>query len=250
MSRSVTIDDPEFFCELLALPSHETLRQPDIDTYPQARCQLPHQPTEVKLAKRLRVLLDTLATVLVRESGNPAAVAAAIHTHGGDKPEVHLYFTFNHTTAGVLRIASQHVQSIFQNLYRLPGPLELSTDSLDVRPEDYDIVKDIIRIVHDFCWQLFTKRVNKRRHILHFIEEVLQQDSSHLDNKKLEKYKVLHEILCGVVALVDEAPSALDNRRSNELFFAWARLLDLEVMPDLDEKREIDGLQEAEKDLG
>jgi len=185
MSETVPIgpEDPEYYAELLRnisrpanwrLPSHER-SCPDIPTIQGAD----DGPPTCQWQWRLQTLLDAVADISLCQQRNVSATMARIMDDKGTL-ETRLYIVFNHEDDEAARRCPEHLQSIFKMLRQVPYRPPTADGSPKVISEDLE--NDLIKIcgtIHNYSFDIFAHRVNKRKHRLLDIQGYIEQDREH-----------------------------------------------------------------------
>ena len=174
---SIGIGDPEYYAELLSVIPRDANRRllsnehpcPDIAGIPSV---------DPLLAQRLQTLLDVLANISLCQKGNVSATMASIKPDKG-LIETQLYIAFNHEEDNSARSCPEHLKSIFGMLHEVPyQPLETDASPKLIAGELEDKLVDICEAIHNYSYEIFEYRVNKRRKKFSQIWGYIEQESA------------------------------------------------------------------------
>jgi hypothetical protein len=238
MTRWLDIDDPEFYVELLSSSSQRVKEQSPFDQHmPNRRTSIPNN--DPQLSKRLRALLDLLASVIVKKPKNPAAMAASM-----SQDEVTIYFTFDTDEVGV----EDYLNAIL-HLLRQVVQKEAASQGGSYKA-GFDRLEELIEIVHNFCWESFAKRVRKGRLVLDEARKELDRSST-LSSITRRAYTLLLSKVSEVIQIFDECQALckIDRQSARKLSMAYGALLVEKFVPNVHEKRHYKMLQMAEQQL-
>jgi hypothetical protein len=233
MTRSLDTDDPEFYVELLS----QLIPQSERRSHMLGRCL-----SVASGDPQLQELLDALALVIMKHPENPAAVAASLSSD-----RVKIYLTFNTDEDGV----EDHLKAILRLLrqvhQKVHAPQEESPwTSRENTPE----LEELIRIVHDFCWESFAKRVSKGRLAL---EEARMQLARFDDMSPVYRSNDtwLLDTVAEIIRLFEECQTPYDIGRefACKLSDAYRALLDKRILPDVHKGISVNDLRVIERRL-
>src|SRR6267142_2820661 len=168
-------EDPEYYTELLRKTSRVTNWRLPSDERP---CpDIPGiQDIDSPLTQRLQTLLDVLADISLCQRGNVSATMACLRDDSGTL-ETRLYIVFSHEDDKAAHRCPEHLKIIFNMLpqvsYKSPamdGSPEVVADLLEI-----DFI-EICRVIHNYSFDIFAHRVNKRTHKLSDIRGYIEQD--------------------------------------------------------------------------
>ena len=131
------------------------------------------------LAQRLRTLLDVVTDISLCHRGNVSATMARLR-EGEGTLETQLYI--NHEDEAARRCFQHLVQSIFAMLSQVPCKSATIDDSpKDIGSEFTHNLIEISRAIHNYSFEIFAHRVNKRKHKLSDIQTYIAQDQTHFE---------------------------------------------------------------------
>jgi hypothetical protein len=183
---SIGFEDPEYYAELLSVTPRDANRPLLSNEHP---CPdvLGIHGVDAPLAQCLQTLLDVVADISLCQKGNVSATMACIK-QDKDALETQIYIAFNHETDEAARSCPNHLQSIFgmlrQVLYQPPvtdGSPKVIAKELEGK------LVEICRAIHNYSYDIFAYRVNKRKHKLSQIRGYIEQGSTYLSTELRSK---------------------------------------------------------------
>ena len=185
-----------------------------------------------------------LATVLVVEPGNSAAVAATISKSPDGSLHTSIYYTFNSATSSTMAQTQDYLNQILSHLRTSPSATRLSLADKSA----VECIKTLLHIVHMHCWGSFQKRVNKRLGLLSQARDIIA--SADAETLVLEDRQVYNEILDVIDIVVDIArvhegtsPATLHDDDVDNLIGVYERLTSLNALsPEGDAQQRLDEL--------
>jgi hypothetical protein len=177
----IDANDPEYYTELLRNASRAAGRRLPLDE--QRPCpDIPGvQGVDSPLSRRLQTLLDVLADISLYERGNVSATMASLRNNSGTL-ETQLYIVFNRELEdGEVHDCRHHLETIFDKLRQVPyeppapatdGSPKTIADSLQFR------LLDLCKVIHDYSFDVFAYRVNKRKKRLSEIQGYIEHDQT------------------------------------------------------------------------
>jgi len=138
------------------------------------------------LSRRLQTLLDVVADISLCQQRNVSATMARLMNDNGTL-ETRLYIVFNHEDDESARHCPEYLRlpSIFKMLRQVPYEPSTMDGSPKVIPEDLenDLIK-ICRTIHNYSFNIFARRVNKRKYRLLDIQGYIEQDREHFTSQQ------------------------------------------------------------------
>ena len=168
-----TSDDPEYYAELL----HKSCRPTDRrqQTNQQACGNILIQNIDDELSKLLQTLLDVIADISIREHGNVSATMASV-IREGDVLKTQLYIVFDHQNDDAAIMCRNHLETIFQMLHKIPyTPTDRGAPKIMPKTSKESFI-EICRVIHNYSFNIFRSRVNKRKKNLLEIRNHIEQD--------------------------------------------------------------------------
>ena len=180
---SIGIEDPEYYAELLSVTPRDANRRLLSNEHP-----CPDVPgihgVDSPLAQRLQTLLDVIADISLCRKGNVSATMACIKQ---DKDDIgtHLYIAFNHENDEAARSCPDHLQSIFGMLHQVPYQPPVTDGSPKVIAKELEgKLIEICRAIHNYSYNIFEYRVNKRKHKFSQIRGYIEQESTNFSSEQ------------------------------------------------------------------
>jgi hypothetical protein len=169
---SIAPEDPEYFAELLhKIPRTANRRLPSNG---QSCPDIPGiQGVDVTLTRRLQTPLDAVADISLCQRGNVSATMASLKDNAGTL-ETKLYIVFNHENDDSAHCCDEHLTNILNMLRQVPdrhaagGSPKVITKNLE---KDYI---GICQAIHDYSFEIFQHRVNKRKGTLSVIQKYIE----------------------------------------------------------------------------
>ena len=200
-----TPDHPEYYAELLQKSSRPDNRRPE--TNQQSCVNIPGiQNVHDELSKRLPTLLNVIADISIRERGNVSATMASI-IRDGDVLKTQLYIVFNHENDDAAIKCKDHLETIFRMLCKVRHP-PTNRGSPKIIPST--LMEDFIKIcavIHNYSFNIFKSRVNKRKNKLWDIRNYIEHDEGHFNP---QQRTTLLEFLTYVANIIVEVTDAED----------------------------------------
>ncbi|KAF8327194.1 uncharacterized protein EI90DRAFT_3018263 [Cantharellus anzutake] len=210
----VGTEDPEYYAELLSktyrlanrrLLSNETLCS-DIPSI---------QDVDGSLSQCLRRILDVIADISLCKRGNVSATMACVKANK-DALETQVYITFNHKNDGAASSCPIHLQSIFDMLSRVPYRSHgVDSSPKDISSELEGSLFEICRTIHNYSFDIFAYRVNKRKHKLSDIWKYIEQDGGEFD---LRQRTLLLNFLSHVGTIIEVVANAQTTKQLSSNF--------------------------------
>ena len=171
----IDVGDPEYYANLLNMTPRDTNWRLLSNEHPCPDHGVPSiHGIDALLAGRLQTL-DVVADISLCQRRNVSATIACIKKEK-DTLETQLYIAFNHEDDEAARSCSEHLQSIFGMLHQVPYQPSASDSSLKVIAKDLeDKLIEICRAIHNYSYDIFEYRVNKRKHKLSEIRGYIEQ---------------------------------------------------------------------------
>jgi hypothetical protein len=204
----IDANHPEYYAELLSNGART-----------ERRC-LP--PEERRFYPHIPRILDLVADVSHCERGNVSATMASLTANRGTL-ETQLYTVFNRGLGddGIHRCRN-HLKTIFNKLQQVsresPAP---ATNDLpeDIEPSLKEYLVDLCKVIHDYSFDVFAYRVNKRKASLSVIRGHIKQDpTARFGYEDHSKLIVFFQNLEAIIKAVDDARATKQfSRRSIDL---------------------------------
>ena len=180
---SIGIDDPEYYAELLRVTIRDANRRLLSDERPCPDISGVHG-VDPQLAQRLKTLLDVVADISLCQRGNVSATMACIKS-GEDAVETQLYIAFNHENDEAAGSCPEHLQSIFRMLHNVPYQSPVQDGSSKVIGKELGgKLVEICVAIHNYSYDVFKYRVNKRKHKLSEVRGYIEQESTYFTSKQ------------------------------------------------------------------
>ena len=183
---SIGIEDPEYYAELLSVTPRDANRPLLSNEHP---CPdvLGIHGVDASLAQRLQTLLDVVADISLCQKGNVSATMACIK-QDKDALETQIYIAFNHETDEAARSCPNHLQSIFGMLRQVFYKPPVTDGSPKVIAKELEgKLVEICRAIHNYSYDIFAYRVNKRKHKISQIRGYIEQGSTYLSTELRSK---------------------------------------------------------------
>ena len=171
----IDTEDPEYYAELFC-------KIPRV-VNPRVQSSCPGVPgiqgVDGSLSRRIQTLLDAVADISLCRRGNVSATMACLKDDNGSL-ETRLYIVFNHENDEAARRCPEHLQVIFNMLRQVPykPPPTGGSPKVMANELENDFV-DICRAIHNYSFDIFAHRVNKREHKLSEIRRYIEHDQTH-----------------------------------------------------------------------
>jgi hypothetical protein len=174
---SINPEDPEYFADLLHKIPRTANRRLASDG--QSCPDVPGiQGVDFALTLRLQTLLDAVADISLCRRGNVSATMASLKDNAGIL-ETQLYIVFNHENDDSAHYCDEHLQNIFTMLRKVTyiqpekgGSRKVIANELE------DSCIEICRAIHNYSYETFLYRVNKRKDMLSEIQKYIEQDQT------------------------------------------------------------------------
>src|SRR5216683_5643026 len=192
-----TLDDPEYYAELLQKSSRPADRRQPAN---QQSCgNIPAiQNVDDELSKRLRTLLDVIADISICEHGNVSATMASV-IRDGNVLKTQLYIVFNHQNDDAAMNCGNHLETIFRMLREVPyTPTDRGSPKFMPNTLKEDFI-EICAVIHNYSFNIFKSRVNKRKKNLLEIRNHIEQDEGFF---KPEQHSTLLKFLSCVANIM------------------------------------------------
>ncbi|KAF8332391.1 uncharacterized protein EI90DRAFT_3154245 [Cantharellus anzutake] len=165
----VGTEDPKYYAELACrIPNRRPLSDEKL-------CS-DIQGVDEQLSQRLRALLDAVADISLRKRGNVSATMASVMDNKGTL-ETQVYIAFNHEDDDAASSCSDHLRSVFDMLSQVPyKPHGVDSSPKDISKEPEGSLTEVCRAIHNYSFDIFAYRVNKREHKLSTIRRYIEQD--------------------------------------------------------------------------
>ncbi|KAF8324259.1 uncharacterized protein EI90DRAFT_2346388 [Cantharellus anzutake] len=208
----VDTEDPEYYAELLSetcpnrcLLSNETLCS-DIPGV---------QGVDDPSSRRLQTLLDVVADISLRKQGNASATMACIKANKGAL-ETQVYIAFNHNDDGAASNCPVHLQSIFDRLSCVPyRPHVVAGSPKGISSELEGSLFEVCTAIHNYSFDLFAYRVNKRKHKLSDIRSYIEQEKRQFNSRQRS---MLLEFLLHVESIIKVVTNAQTTKQLSSDF--------------------------------
>jgi hypothetical protein len=184
MSRinTFTPNDPEYYAEVFSKTSRPAdRRQP---SGPQSCIDIPGiQDVDDSVAKRLQTLLHVIADISLCKRGNFCATTACLK-YNGDTLETRLFIAFNHENDTAAGRCSDHLNTIFEMLRKVDyTPPERGSPKFIEETSKPDFFR-VCEAIHNYSFDIFAYRVNKREHKLSEIRGYVEKDVTHFTDRE------------------------------------------------------------------
>ena len=183
MLDKLGIEDPEYYAELLSVTPRDANRCLLSNEHP-----CPDVPgihgVDAMLAQLLQTLLDVVADISLCRKGNVSATMACIKQDKDDL-ETQLYIAFNHENDEAARSCPDHLQSVFGMLQQVPCQPPVTDGSPKVIAKELEgNLIEICRAIHNYSYNIFEYRINKRKHKLSQIRGYIEQESTNFSSEQ------------------------------------------------------------------
>ena len=172
----INTEDPEYYAELFC-------KIPRVANW-RVQSSWPGVPRSTQVAdglisRRLQSLLDAVANISLCRRGNVSATMASLKDHHGST-ETQFYIVFNHENDDAAGRCSEHLQTVFNMLRRVPYIKSSTGGSPKIMPNELesDFI-DICRAIHNYSFDIFVHRVLKRESKFSMIRRYIEQDQTH-----------------------------------------------------------------------
>jgi hypothetical protein len=214
---SIGIEDPEYYAELLSVTPRDVNRRLLSNEHP-----CPDVPgihgVDAPLAERLQTLLDVVADISLCQKGNVSATMACIK-QDKDALEIQLYIAFNHENDEAARSCPKHLQSIFGMLHQVPYQPPATDGSPKVIAKELEgKLFEICRAIHNYSYDMFKYRVNKRKHKLSQIRGYIEQESTYFTPQ--QRYTLVY-----FLKHVDMIIKVVDTQATKQLSYMHIQML-------------------------
>jgi hypothetical protein len=201
----IDIGDPEYYADLLNMTPRDANRRllcPDHDVPGIHGVNAP-------LAGRLPTLLDVVADISLCQKRNVSATMTCIKKDK-DTLETQLYIAFKTEDDEAARSCPEHLQSIFGMLHQVPYQPSASDSSPKVIAKELeDQLVEICRAIHNYSYDIFEYRVNKRKLKLSEIRGYIEQGPTPFTSQQ-------HSTLMGFLWHVDSIVKIVTNARDTK----------------------------------
>jgi hypothetical protein len=184
---SIGIEDPGYYAELLSVTSRSVTSR-DANRRLLSNDPCPDIPSihdlDAPLAQRLQTLLDVVADISLCQKGNVSATMASI-APDKDALETQIYIAFNHKDDEAAHSCPNHLQSIFEMLHQIPyQPAAIDGSPMVIAEELEDKLVEICAAIHNYSYDIFKHRVNKREHKFSQIRGYIEQGPAYFTSEQ------------------------------------------------------------------
>jgi len=251
----LTLSQPEPYIELLCLSDRDIEGRQILDGNSHASYNAPTGEIDDldQPVKQLRSLLDTLASVLAQRPGNSVAVAAAISKDSNGLLRTKIYYTFNSSEEGDMNETNEYLNTILFHLRTINTPPAVDRSPPITDDSTFQVVKRLIDIVHNRCWNSFKKRVKKSMDCLPWARRLVAQAGlGRFEPRELEALNEMFKAIDCIIDIVQagESRSTLRQNDSHDLLTAYARLSHFKILSDEEGKKEQSLLERLDSFLG
>jgi hypothetical protein len=229
---------PEYYTELLTYCDRSEPRRLPLNERQTCRDIAGVQGVDAELSRRLQTLLDAIADISLYEPKKNVSATMASLTDNRGTLETQLYIVFNRKLGDEIGCRT-HLETIFNKLqqvpYEPPGPATDGSPKVigrSLKP----LLLDLCEVIHEYSFEVFAHRVNKRKDSLAEIRGYFEQDQT--NHFKDEERPSLAAFFRHVDMIITNVAKAQDTGRSpgssiRMLLLIYSYWTEHNLLPDL-----------------
>jgi hypothetical protein len=237
---SIDAKDPEYYTEILGNLNTSRLAHRHLPSDERPCPDIPGiQGVGSPLSRRLQTLLDALADISLYERGNVSATMASLRNNCGTL-ETQLYIVFNRELEdGEVHHCRRHVETIFNKLRQVPyePPAPATDGSSNIIADSLEFfLLDLCKVIHDYSFNVFAYRVNKRKKRLSEIRGYIEQDQTeHFGSRDRSKLAMFFRHVDGIILAVAkvQATKKLTDTSIQLILAIYSYWTEHNLLPDL-----------------